>query len=311
MLSSMADTSETACANCGKAESERSKLKTCNACKLVKYCSRDCQVAHRPKHKKACKKRATELFEEDLFKDPPESEECPICMIPLPLDPSQSLFHDCCGKFLCMGCAYTKHKEDMRNGKQREEAGACAFCREPPSMTDKEVIDRLERGVERNDAPSMKQLGLRYRDGVDGLQKDLTKALVLFLKAGKLGDADAYNNVGNLYENGNGVEKDMKQARYYYELAAIDGSLIARHNLASLDWNSSNYSRACKHYLICAKGGFEPSLEGVKFGFKRGYVTKDEFTHALRACQKQHADTMSAMRDEAADFFTANPHLMN
>ena len=59
------------CANCGKSEEESHKLKHCNACKLVKYCNRECQVAHRPQHKKVCRKRAAELHDEKLFKQPP------------------------------------------------------------------------------------------------------------------------------------------------------------------------------------------------------------------------------------------------
>ena len=54
------------CANCGKGEEESGKLKSCNACKEVQYCNRDCQLAHCPMHKKACKKRAAELHEEKL-----------------------------------------------------------------------------------------------------------------------------------------------------------------------------------------------------------------------------------------------------
>ena len=37
----------------------------------VKYCNRECQIAHRPQHKKECKQRAAELHEEALFKQPP------------------------------------------------------------------------------------------------------------------------------------------------------------------------------------------------------------------------------------------------
>ena len=63
------DTTSTACANCGKGEESNGDLKACTACKLVKYCNRDCQIAHRPLHKKACKKRAAELHDEELFKE--------------------------------------------------------------------------------------------------------------------------------------------------------------------------------------------------------------------------------------------------
>ena len=50
-----------ACANCGKESSDAVKLKNCTACRLVKYCSVDCQKSHRKQHKKACKQRAAEL----------------------------------------------------------------------------------------------------------------------------------------------------------------------------------------------------------------------------------------------------------
>ena len=49
------------CASCGK---QSDALKTCTACKSVKYCGRDCQTAHRKAHRKACKNRARELAEE-------------------------------------------------------------------------------------------------------------------------------------------------------------------------------------------------------------------------------------------------------
>jgi hypothetical protein len=50
------------CASCGIAEVDDIKLKTCTACKSVRYCSVKCQRDHRPEHKKACKKRAAEIL---------------------------------------------------------------------------------------------------------------------------------------------------------------------------------------------------------------------------------------------------------
>ena len=59
------DISPDICANCGKGEDSSSSLKACTACKLVKYCNRDCQIAH-PQHKKECRRRAAELHDEKL-----------------------------------------------------------------------------------------------------------------------------------------------------------------------------------------------------------------------------------------------------
>ena len=44
------------CASCGIAGVDDIKLKDCDDCDLVKYCSVKCQKDHRPKHKKECKK---------------------------------------------------------------------------------------------------------------------------------------------------------------------------------------------------------------------------------------------------------------
>ena len=55
------------CAACGRGGDG---LKTCTACKMVKYCNATCQKAHRPVHMKECKKRAAELRDEALFKKP-------------------------------------------------------------------------------------------------------------------------------------------------------------------------------------------------------------------------------------------------
>ena len=100
------------CANCGKCEESVGDLKACTACKMVKYCNRDCQVSHRPQHKKACKKRAAELHDEELFKKPPPAEDCPICMLLLPSLYTGYKYKGCCGKRICSGCIYAVDKRD-------------------------------------------------------------------------------------------------------------------------------------------------------------------------------------------------------
>ena len=51
-MSTANDNILTSCANCGKGDENGDSLKACTACKMVKYCNRECQIAHRKQHKK-------------------------------------------------------------------------------------------------------------------------------------------------------------------------------------------------------------------------------------------------------------------
>ena len=289
------------CANCGTGEESAGDLKSCTACKLVKYCNRDCQIAHRPQHKKTCKKRAAELHDEALFNEPPPREECPICMLPLPIAMDEQSFKSCCGKLICNGCIYAMTIEGVRKGTKKEEMGMCAFCRTLRPISNEEEVRRVKKLMKSGNADACKQLAGYYADGVCGMQQDIAKATELWLKAGELGCAEGYYNLGNSYYYGRGVEIDKKKAKHYWELAAMTGDVDARYNLGCMEGRAGNHERAYKHYILSAKGGYKGSLEFVKKGFTKGFVTKDEYESTLRAHHECQAEMKSEMRDKAAD----------
>ena len=49
------------CTNCGIAEIDDIKLKNCDDCDLVRYCSDECREENISQHEEECKKRADEL----------------------------------------------------------------------------------------------------------------------------------------------------------------------------------------------------------------------------------------------------------
>jgi len=221
--------SVSACANCGKGEEESHKLKSCTACKLVKYCSRDCQIAHRPQHKKECRRRAAELYDEKLFKQPPPKDDCPICFIRLPsLDSTGWRYMTCCGKVICSGCCYAPVYDNKGNEVYEMK---CAFCRTSYPTSDEEAVERLNKRMEINDAIAIHDVGSYYRDGRNGLPQDHAKACELWHQAVELGFTEGYTNIGFAHNNGEGVEVDKKKAMHYWELAAIGGDVYSRHNL--------------------------------------------------------------------------------
>ena len=286
----------TTCGNCGKGEESAGELKACMACQMVKYCNRDCQIAHRPQHKKACKKRAAEIHDEALFKEHPPREDCPICFLPLGLDPRESAFKSCCGKVICLGCIYAMDEEAHGRGK----IGLCAFCRKPQSTSAEEDIKRMKKLMEADNALAFYNFAGFYDMGTMGMPQDFLKANEFLLKAGELGCHQAYHNLGNYYRYGRNVEVDKKKATHYLELAAMSGSAAARHNLGYMEVEARNHHRAYKHFILSAKAGYKISLDSVKIGFNEGSITKDEYANTLRAFQQRQNEMKSDMRDKAA-----------
>jgi TPR repeat protein len=64
------------------------------------------------------------------------------------------------------------------------------------------------------------------------------------LARAQAGDAAAQNLLGDMYENGNGVERDPAQAAHWYRLAAEQGLADAQLNLGVLYENGEGVERS-------------------------------------------------------------------
>ena len=280
------------CANCGKAEVDNVKLKICTACRLVKYCSVDCQKNHRPQHKKACKKRIAEIRENKLFNQPDESYlgECPICSLPLPLDGSKYGLYPCCSNYICEGCSAANAVREFEQGLEQR----CPYCREPAPKTPEELVKNAMKRVKVNDPVSISEMGKKqYREG------DFKGAIQYWTKAAALGNLDAHYNLSCLYHEGMGVEKNEKKEVYHLEEAAIGGHPYARHSLGCYEGNAGRHDIAMRHFIIAAKLGYDGALEDVKKGFQRGFVSKEDYASTLRGHQAAVDATKSEQREKA------------
>ena len=194
------------CASCGIAEIDDVKLKPCDGCDLVRYCSDECKEDHRSEHAAKCTERAAELRDEILFRQPEKTHlgDCPICCVPLPLDPERSTTSSCCSKYICTGCVYACWLQWRGTNVQT----LCPFCRDPIT-TEEEGELKLMKRVEANDPVALCRFGGDlYRKG------DYESAFEYFTRAAELGDAESHFKLAEMYEKEQGVEQDEKKEVY-------------------------------------------------------------------------------------------------
>ena len=300
MLSSMADGEEIeagtlCCASCGIAENDDVKLRECDDCGLVKYCSDECQNNHKSEHEEECNKRAAELRDELLFKQPESSHhgDCPICCLPLPLDMAKTSMCYSCSKVICKGC--------NRANQKRGLVQKCPFCREPLPKTVEEGEKLNMKRIEANDP-----VALCYEGVTQHKKGDHRTAFEYYTKAADLRSADAHYRLAEMYDEGEGVEMEPGKVIHHLEEAAIGGHPHARYNLGVLEWNNGNYERAVKHWIIAATQGEDDSIKDLIDAFKEGFMAKEDLAAALRAHKAAVDATKSPQREGAEEFYRAN-----
>ena len=283
------------CASCGTAVDEIKfpiggmsvTLDNSFECNGVRCCSVECREDHEERRNEECNELREELYDKKLFTQPDISHrgKCPLCLLPMPLDPTKSVFWSCCSGNTCNGCDYVN---DRDNGDDR-----CPCCREV--LSGEECDKKLMERIEANDPAAMHQMGAeRFHEG------DYEGAFEYLTKAAELGDADAHYRLGAMHEMGNCVDKDMKKAVHHYEKAAIGGHPYARHNLGCIEWGNGSMERSVKHFIIAANLGFEESMKELWNHYFDGNISKEDLDAAL--CEHEAAiNAMKSPEREAAD----------
>lgn len=125
------------------------------------------------------KRQAAEIHNEALFKQPPKPEDCPICIFffRLPEFSSGRTYRECCGKYVCTGCSFAQHKQEIARSGQHP---TCRFCR-APTPTRKDAISALRKRMEAKDGNAFYRVGKFYwhRSKEAKLGQDRAKALEL------------------------------------------------------------------------------------------------------------------------------------
>jgi TPR repeat protein len=96
-------------------------------------------------------------------------------------------------------------------------------------------IARLIRASANSGIPHAQvTVGWWHMTGEQGFKVDHAEAMKWNLKAYKQGHSEGANNIGELYEKGLGVQKDMEQAKSWYKKASVLGNAEANARLEKL-----------------------------------------------------------------------------
>ena len=203
----------------------------------------------------------------------------------------------------------------------------------------------LEKAIESGSVAALNKMGLLYLD------KNENKAIEYFRKAIEYDYVYAYNNLGKIYEKGNNyekaffyylksaskeeswacnrigefyrlgfaVEKDMKKAYYYYNLATeVPNNLInyySKYNLAKYFYLEGNYETNIEKDEVVAINLFkdssenniiESSIELLKIYINKYYIEKSEENlkkiNHYKAKIEQHDKYNKKIKKEIEDY---------
>lgn len=105
----------------------------------------------------------------------------------------------------------------------------CVGCATPIAQHQVNV-DELRAKAESGDANAAVEVGALYDQGV-GVQKNLSEATKWYRFAAEKGNPEGQNSLGSLYQAGEGVPKNDLEAVRWYSMAADQGHRVALFNL--------------------------------------------------------------------------------
>lgn len=188
-----------------------------------------------------------------------------------------------------------------------------------------QMLQWLERGAARGDAPSADALARVYRFSKTA-DKDFAKAMSWYQKALELGDNRVLIEIGRMYQNGEGVQRDVPRAIEYYRNAIEKGvgvywriadayeQMSPRDDRSAFEWHKKgaeagellsmfylaiqfrdgtgvqqNYKEALVWFKKAAELGDEDAMNQVGRFYDFGWGVKQNYVEAGRWYEKAGA----------------------
>ena len=257
------------------------------------------------------KKLEEELKGADLFAPLPPTEDCAICLVPLPLVQSERRYSACCGNEICKAC-YIENRESINKQNEEKNPGkkvalTCPFCREPVPTTYLELLHQLQARCPQNSRNTLTATGELYQDGQYGSARDDLKALDCFIRAVELGSPSACFKIGKSYHDGKGVAVNKERAALFERIGALRGDIDARHNIGHTElYGLGNHEVAIRHWKIAAEAGYQLSLDALKKIYianserpGKKIISKECMDSLYRVCHEAQGVVKSEAREKA------------
>ena len=209
-----------------------------------------------------------------------EDEDCcPICLEELDKYNVTSMRFMCCGKSICRSC---DPKERFKN---------CPMCRQEMTQT----LPLIRKNVKIGRAWAQFNLAhyfdsSAYSSSDPSIKKNDSEAFRLYLLSSKQGYRSAQFSLGLMYEEGRGVQKSIKDAVYWFTLAANQGHLKAQNFLGGII-NSTRGPDAILLYKNAAENGLPSAQYNYALSFyyeKNPDLQKAIFWFKKAALQNYH-----------------------
>ena len=126
-------------------------------------------------------------------------------------------------------------------------------------------LDLIQKAADKNYGPALYLVAVRHIDGRD-LPLDIVKGLEEMRAAATLGSWHAQFYLGNRYETGDGVPRELDRATRYYRLCAAQGVATCQYRLGRLlyeapDRREREYLQAVALFQLAAEQGVTEAKE--------------------------------------------------
>ena len=162
--------------------------------------------------------------------------------------------------------------------KAANEAQARKEAEEKAEKDRRKTVETEEQIIEGNDSDY--SIGIKHYKN-----QNYSEAVEWFLKAAVLGDANAQNQLGLMYEKGQGVKKDYSKAFEWYSKSADQGNTSAQYNLGVIYKEGRgvkrDYTKAVEWYSKSAEQGNANAQYDLGIMYEKGRGVTRDYTKAI------------------------------